>query len=71
MKTNDRAGARCGEATPAARPLAVTTTKVTGRPVRRWRTGTRLRNDEALDRLAGHFGDHLEVLVEVEDGQPG
>lgn len=34
-------------------------------------TGTRLRNDEALDRLAGQFGDHLEVLVKVEDGQPG
>jgi len=28
------------------------------------------RQDEPLYRLAGDLGDHLEALVEMDDGQP-
>jgi len=36
-----------------------------------WEYWSARRHDEAFDRLGGDLGDHLEVLVEVDDGQPG
>jgi hypothetical protein len=33
-------------------------------------TGLHLPKGKALDRLTGHPGDHLEVLVQMQDGQP-